>query len=106
MSADQGSIGVYLYPADRNTCLKDIVDSFKFFALHPSQPYAIQIECPPLEAMGAEAGTGWGYPEYLTDLQKLYPSDYPGPFTIGVWWKDRDKQSTSIADGWEIDGWE
>ncbi|KAL3151452.1 hypothetical protein ABBQ38_012458 [Trebouxia sp. C0009 RCD-2024] len=98
------SCGVFLFPSNSADRLVDIVDRFCFFALHPSQPYAREFRytTDQIQEMAwsgtLKAGTGLGVLTYLSDLQKLYPSDYSGPFIIGIWWQDRVRRTFSGAD--------
>ena len=92
--AGQESAGIFLYPPPY-TVLADVVQHFTIFALHPSKPYVSlcrNITLLPYKTL--PAGTGVGRRSYLSELQKMYPTGYSGPFTIGVWWQAIDNKVT------------
>ena len=92
-SHDFGAI--FLRPSDSKDLLKDIVEHFTIFVLHPSVPYAKLFET--TQHYQVHAGLVWDVKSYFHDLQQLYAPDYPGPFTIGVWWQEANKKDTSAA---------
>ena len=82
-----------MQPADSKIALRDIVHHFTLFALHPSKPYAVLfVELSPPGCQLDRVGLGWGNGKFLSELQKLYAPDYPGPFTVGVWWQEADSK--------------
>lgn len=68
----------------------ELVSDAKIFGLCTVAPYL--RDCMPLRPkLGTEdSRTGHGYVEYISDLCNLYPEDYSGPFTLGVWWEELD----------------
>lgn len=71
--------------------MAEVVSDAKIFGLCTIAPYL--RDCMPLRPkLGTEhSGTGrYSYFEYISDLCKLHPDDYNGPFTLGVWWEEPD----------------
>ena len=87
---------MFVHPARPRDHLKDIMHHGTFFALHPAVPYATCFESlSPAECQSLPAGHRLGLSDYLSKLQELYAPDYPGPFTIGIWWQEPDR---NVAD--------
>lgn len=92
-----GQAGIYVQPSSHRHALKDLVHHFTLFALHPSKPYVEFVKTGTHSSCQlVEAGEVWGWRSYLSDLQELYGPNYPGPFTIGVWWH---KANSKVAEG-------
>lgn len=89
LSAGQEVLGIYVLPSQSTEllCNHSII-----FALHPFKPYASMFREMSNEACKQPgAGEGIGFANHRSTLQKLYPPDYLGPFTVGFWWHAADK---------------
>ena len=83
--------GLYFMPPREKT-LAETASQVKLFALHTCAPYVRQPTSLSLERC-ATPGGGRGNLTYISELCKLYPDGYAGPFTLGVWWQDPAQQS-------------
>lgn len=90
------SLAVFVQPPQQ-VFLRDIMQYGILFALHPTRPYVAcfyQLS----SCQTTSAGHGRGFTDYLSQVQKLYAPDYPGPFTIGIWWQEPDRKVADWAE--------
>lgn len=70
---------MYVCPSRKEDGLPDIVQHFSVFTWHPQKPYVRQfkeISRIDLHNVYLDSGQGYGFDDYLSDVQKLYTPGY------------------------------
>lgn len=86
-------MNLFLMPSRKHTLIGALHD-FTIFALNTAVPYIRNPYHAGNEAMqDLGPGVGIGDPGYLSKLSKAFPSNYSGPFCIGVTCTKRSQSS-------------
>ena len=83
LHAGKPAHGIYLLPPIGKQML---IQKLKVFTLHTVAPYVRSCRHSLCRGV-AKAGTGWGWRDYLGNVNQAYPDKYTGPYTIGVLWQ-------------------
>ena len=91
-------MGLFLMPSRKRTLIGALHD-FTFFVLNTEVPYIQDPHHVGNEAIqDLDLGIGISDPDYLSKLSKAFPSNYNGPFCIGVTWTKRTQSSWSLQE--------
>ncbi len=85
-------VGLYLYPpSNTQKTLEDRLHQFTVFSVHTRAPFLRSFKTVShgqIKEFKLAAGVGVGWQNFFGDVRKYYPGNYPGPFIIGVCWRD------------------